>query len=36
MKNRKAILSNPQVGRGAFTTIASFVLPALLSLITQT
>merc|ERR1712208_242921 len=35
MKKKRRILSKPQVGKGIFTAIASFVLPALISLITK-
>ena len=35
MKKKRAILSKPQVGRGVFTALASFVIPALISLITK-
>ena len=35
MKKKRQILSKPQVGKGIFTAIASFVLPALISLITK-
>ena len=35
MKKRRAILSKPQVGKGVFTALASFVIPALISLITK-
>ena len=35
IEKKRKILSKPQVGRGIFTAIASFVLPALLSLITK-
>ena len=35
MRKKRRILSKPQVGKGIFTAIASFVLPALISLITK-
>ena len=35
MKKKRLILSKPQLGKGIFTAIASFVLPALISLITK-
>ena len=35
MKKKRAILSKPQVGKGVFTALASFVIPALISLITK-
>merc|ERR1712215_342379 len=35
MKKKRLILSKPQVGRGVFTALASFVIPALISLITK-
>ena len=35
LKKKRRILSKPQVGKGIFTAIASFVLPALISLITK-
>ena len=35
MKKKRRILSKPQVGKGIFTAIVSFVLPALISLITK-
>ena len=35
MKKKRKILSKPQVGEGVLTAIASFVLPALISLITK-
>ena len=33
MKRRRKILSKPQVGKGIYTALASFVMPALLSMI---
>ena len=35
IEKKRKILSKPQVGEGIFTAIASFVLPALISLITK-
>ena len=35
IEKKRKILLKPQVGEGIFTAIASFVLPALLSLITK-
>ena len=35
IKKKRAILSKPQVGKGVFTALASFVIPALISLITK-
>ena len=35
IEKKRKILSKPKVGKGIFTTIASFVLPALISLITK-
>ena len=35
MKKKRLILSKPHVGRGVFTALASFVIPALISLITK-
>ena len=35
MKKKRAILSKPQVGEGVFSAIASFVIPALISMITK-
>ena len=35
LKKKRAILSKPQVGEGVFTALASFVIPALISMITK-
>ena len=35
MKRRRKILSKPQVGKGVFTALASFVIPALISMISK-
>ena len=35
MKKKRNFLSKPQVGKGVFTALASFVIPALISLITK-
>ena len=35
MKKKRKILSKPQVGEGVLTAIASFVIPALISMITK-
>ena len=35
MKKKRRILSKPQVGKGVFTALASFVIPALISLISK-
>ena len=35
IKKKRAILSKPQVGEGVFTALASFVIPALISMITK-
>ena len=35
MKKKRQILSKPQVGEGVLTAIASFVIPALISMITK-
>ena len=35
MKKKRQILSEPQVGKGVFTAIASFVIPALMSILTK-
>ena len=35
MKKKRQILSKPQVGEGVFTAIASFVIPALMSILTK-
>ena len=35
MKKKRKKLSKPQVGEGVLTAIASFVIPALISLITK-
>ena len=35
MKKKRQILSKPKVGKGVFTAIASFVIPALLSILTK-
>merc|ERR1712208_192675 len=35
MKKKRQILSKPQVGKGVLTAIASFVIPALISMITK-
>ena len=35
LKKKRAILSKPQVGEGVFSAIASFVIPALISMITK-
>merc|ERR1712215_407598 len=35
MKRRRKFLSKPQVGKGVFTALASFVIPALISLISK-
>merc|ERR1712030_55744 len=35
MKEKRKNLSKPQVGEGVMTAIASFVIPALISMITQ-
>ena len=36
MKKKRQILSKPQVGKGVFTAVASFVIPALISMLTKT
>ena len=35
MKKKRQILSKPKVGKGVFTAIASFVIPALMSILTK-
>ena len=35
IKTKRKLLKNPQVGFGVFTALASFVIPALISLITS-
>ena len=35
LKTKRKLLKNPQVGFGVFTALASFVIPALISLITK-
>ena len=35
MKKKRQILSKPQVGEGVLNAIASFVIPALISMITK-
>ena len=35
MKKKRKFLSKPKVGKGVFTAIASFVIPALLSILTK-
>ena len=35
IKKKRVILSKPQVGEGVFTALASFVIPALISMITK-
>ena len=35
MKKKRRILSKPQVGKGVFTALASFVIPALISMISK-
>ena len=35
MKKKRKKLSKPQVGEGVMTAIASFVIPALISMITK-
>ena len=35
LKKKRQILSKPQVGKGVFTAVASFVIPALISMITK-
>ena len=35
LRTKRRLLKNPQVGFGVFTALASFVIPALISLITK-
>ena len=35
LRTKRKLLKNPQVGFGVFTALASFVIPALISLITK-
>ena len=35
MKKKRNFLSKPKVGKGVFTAIASFVIPALISMINK-
>ena len=35
MKKKRQILSKQKVGKGVFTAIASFVIPALMSILTK-